>query len=264
MQDNLVHATNSMRSSVGSLKRKLSGLRIKIEEFDAELNKIETKFDKVLTEAEIYKSKLERELGREVRRLEKELELAHKNAGIKADAPTASGEELKIASTILILESILRQICENAEDFRLLSYAFLFPGVIERVVSGEEEAYYLEEIPPSAHLVIQRGREYVNWLRSDCHVHVTDPVAWEKYATQVTDWWRNDALPLLYGSRDEQWDIDVPYTLLEMLNWRDNPSERPMQFSSLFDAYEIYKKNKDFVYETSGVRAFELKHFQFS
>lgn len=262
--DNLIFATNSIRSSVTSIKKKLSNLKISVEQFDAELEKLDTKFDNLITQSEIYKSKLEREMGREVRRLERELSLLRKGLSNQPVKATASGEELQIATTISILEVILRTISEGAEDFRLISESFLFPAVIERVVQGNEEAYFLDEIPASAKLVVERGREYVAWIRETCETHLTDPLAWEEYSPQVCDWWRNDALPLLYSSRDEQWDIDVPLSLQEMLLWRSSPADRPLHFSSIFDAYEIYKKNKDAVYESSGVRNFELKMFSFN
>ena len=261
--DNLVFATNSMRSSVSSLKKKLSNLKVQVEFFDAEIEKIEDKFDKITTQAEIYKSKLEREMGREVRRLERELALLRKENPETAPKVDANDQELKIASSIAIVESILRTICEGADDFRLISEAFLFPAVIERIMSGDEEAYYIEEIPVSASTVIQRGREYVQWVRSEYDTHLTDPDAWESAIDLVTEWWRNDALPMIYGSRDEQWDIDVPLTYAEMLQWRDSPGDRPINYSAIFDAYEIYRKNKDAVYELTGLRQFELKNFTF-
>jgi hypothetical protein len=261
--DNIVLATNSMRSSVSSLKKKLSNLKVQVELFDAELDKIEGKFDNILTQAEIYKSKLEREMGREVRRLERELALLHKGtAGVTA-VPEATGNEVRIASTIAILESIIRLISEGAEDFRLISEAFLFPAVIERVMSAEDSAYFMEEVPASASVVVSRGREYVAWIREEYDTHLTDPETWESAIQVTTEWWRNDALPLLYGSRDDQWDIDMPLTLTEMLTWRDVPAERPINFSSVFDAYEVYRKNKDAVYEKTGLRQFELKQFTF-
>lgn len=264
VQDNIVFATDSMRSSVSSLKKKLSNLKISIEQFDAELEKIDTKFDKLLTQTEIYKAKLEREMGREVRRLEQELAKLRKEAPGSTQESSASTQELQIASTIAIFESVLRSICDGAEDFRLISYAFLFPAVIERVVKADEEAYFMEEIPPSAELVIQRGREYVAWTREQCDTHLTDPESWEKFSEEIATWWRNDALPLIYGSRDEQWDIEVPLTLAEMLMWRDDPAERPIHFSPIFDAYEIYRNNKDAIYEKSGLRDFELRMFSFT
>ena len=260
--DNLVHATNSMRSSVSSLKKKLSNLKVQVEFFDAELEKIEGKFDKVITQAEIYKSKLEREMGREVRRLEKELANLRKGGALPLTAE-ASDNELKIASSVAILESILRLIADGADDFRLISEAFLFPAVIERIVSGTEDAYFLDEVPAAAALVIQRGREYVAWVRKEYDTHLTDPETWDTAIEYTTEWWRNDALPLIYGARDEQWDIDMPLTLTEMLTWRDVPAERPINFSAVFDAYEIYRKNKDAVYEKTGLRQFELKQFTF-
>jgi len=261
--DNLVHATNSMRSSVSSLKKKLSNLKVQVEIFDAEIEKIESKFEKILTQAEIYKAKLERETGREVRRLEKEL--ANFNKGTLTQSPVKPDDhEFRVACSIAILDSILRLTSVGAEDFRLVSEAFLFPAVIERIVSGSEEAYFLDEVPPSAPLVIERGREYVKWMREEYETHLTDPETWEEAIEYTTEWWRNDALPLLYGSRDEQWDIDMPLTLTEMLTWRDVPAERPINFSAVFDAYEIYRKHKDNVYEKTGIRQLELKHFTFS
>lgn len=265
VQDNIVFATDSMRSSVSSLKKKLSNLKISVEQFDADLEKIDTKFDKLLTQTEIYKSKLEREMGREVRRLQQELNKLRKQIpGELATSSTASSQELSIASTLAIFESLLRYICEGAEDFRLISYAFLFPAVIERVVRADEEAYFLDEIPASAELIIQRGREYVAWTREQCDTHLTDPESWDRFSEEIATWWRNDALPLIYGSRDEQWDIEVPLSLAEMLMWRDEPAERPIHFSPVFDAYEIYRNNKDAIYERSGLRDFELRMFSFT
>lgn len=264
VQDNIVFATDSMRTSVSSLKKKLSNLKISIEQFDSELEKIDTKFDKLLTQTEIYKSKLEREMGREVRRLQQELNKLRKQVPGEVITSSASSQELSIASTIAIFESLLRYICDGAEDFRLISYAFLFPAVIERVNKGDEEAYFLEEIPASAELIIQRGREYVAWTRNQCDTHLTDPESWERFCEEIANWWRNDALPLIYGSRDEQWDIEVPLSLAEMLMWRDDPAERPIHFSPIFDAYEIYRNNKDAIYERSGLRDFELRMFSFA
>jgi hypothetical protein len=261
VQDNLVIATNSMRSSVTGLKKKLSALRVQVEAFDVELEKINAKFDNLVTQADIYKSKLERELGREVRKLERELALLRK-AGVSAGIePVTSPNEIKIGSTIAIFDSILRLITDKADDFRLASEAFLFPAVYERVVSGFEDAYFLTEVPESAHVVIARGREYVEWIRSEYHTHLTDPQTWEDAVPYIREWWANDALPLLYGARDEQWDIDMPLSLNEMLLWRDSPADRPLNYSAVFEGYEIYRKHKDAIYESTGLREFELKQF---
>ena len=265
MMDNIVFATDSMRSSVSSLKKKLSNLKISVEQLGSEVEKIETKFDKLLTQTDIYKAKLEREKGREVRRLELELSKVKKQLKEtnRVEESTEDPTELSIASTVAVLECLLRHICEGADDFRLMSYAFLFPSVIERVVSLDDPAYFIQKLPESSQIVINRGKEYVSYLRENCETHVTDPDAWEQFINQVTDWWRNDALPLLYGQRDEEWDSDVPLSLVEILMWRDEPGERPVQFSRVFDAYEIYRAHKDEVYNRSGVRAFDLKMFKF-
>lgn len=266
MQDNIIFATDSMRSSVNSLKKKVSNLKVLFEQLDSELVKIDSKFEKLLTQTGIYKAKLEREKGREVRKLEIELERLRKQLKSESLTNTAKDNslELKVASTIGVFECLLRHICEGADDFRLMSCAFLYPAVYERVVRCEDPAYLLERIPSSAETVITRGKEYLEYVRAACDTHVTETSAWSTYSLQVTDWWRNDALPLLYGSRDEQWDSDVPLSLIEMEMWRDEPAERPLNFSAIFDAYEIYRTNRDSIYESSGIRSFDLQMFSFS
>ena len=263
MLDNLLTSTNTTRTSLTNLKKKLSKLRIQIEEFGADLEKIDTKFENVLAQAEIYKSKLEREMGREVRRLERELAILSKSVKGNPSLPDANETDRKVASTISIFDTILRLMCASAEDFRLASEAFLFPAVYERVMDGGEDAYFLEEIPPSAVLVISRGKEYIDWVREEYDTHITDPETWPDAINHVVEWWRNDALPMIYGARDEQWDIDVPLSLPEILLWKESPGDRPLNFSKVFDAYEIYRKHKDETYGTSGIREFELKLFSF-
>jgi hypothetical protein len=252
-------------SVAAALKKKVAWVSNNLEGLDGEVDKVDSRFDKVLREIEVYKARLEREAGREVKRLERELEQARKSVFFtQTPQPETDLESLRVASTISILECVLRSICGGADDFRLASYSFLFPAVFERAVRAEEEAYLLDEIPSSALLVVQRGQQYLDWIRSECDTHLTNPKAWEDYAPLVCDWWRNDALPLLYGARDEQWDTDEPMALVEMLSWQDDVAGRPLNFSPVWDAYEIYSKYKDEVYESSGVRAFEVKMFSFN
>lgn len=262
--NNVIWATNSLRSSVSAIKKKVNLLKSSIQSLDSAIEDIEAKFDKVVIESEIFKAKVERETGREVRRLEKELELLRKTSGSSIDVQNTSAEDLKVASTIAIIECLLRTICGGSEDFRYLSYAILFPAVIERVVNGTEEAYFLEEMPSCSDIIVRRGLEYLSWIRTECDTHLTDPDAWAKFSPLISDWWKNDALPLLYGCRDEAWDIDEPLSDLEMLSWRDNIADRPMQFPKIYDAYEIYKTNRDAVYKSSGVQNFEVKSFTHS
>jgi hypothetical protein len=289
MNDNLAYPLSVIRNSLVKLKKKSTQINSSLDAVDSELDVlvssakkktaqvrnslaglttemefVDAKFENLLKEMEVYKARLERETSKEVRRLERELEQARKSPVFTNPTVLETDpDSLRVASTISILECVVRSICGGADDFRLASYSFLFPAVFERVVRADEEAYLLEKIPSSALLVVQRGREYLEWTRSECDTHLTNPRAWEKYAPMVCDWWRNDALPLLYGARDEQWDTDEPMALIEMLSWQDDVAGRPLNFSPVWDAYEIYTKHKDEVYESSGVRAFEVKMFSF-
>lgn len=263
MLDNLLTATNASRTSLSNVKKKLSKLRIQVEEISADLEKLDSKFENVLSQAEIYKAKLDREMGREVRRLERELALLRNGAKGVITPAAAAESDLKVASSIGIFTTILRHMCGNSEDFLLASEAFLFPVVFERIMTGDEEAYYLDEIPVAAPLVIKRGQSYIEWLRSEYDTHITDPDTWPQAIDIVVDWWRNDALPMIYGARDEQWDIDMPLSLQEILLWQESPGERPLNFPKIFDAYEIYRKHKDDIYESSGLQGFDLRLFSF-
>jgi len=262
--DNLLYSTNQVKTCVTGLKKKLSNLRGQFNSFEEELAKIETRVENVVSQSEIYKTRMERELGREVRRLQRELDSLRKETSEgESKSKPASEKDLKTASSIAIMDSVLRLMCQGSDDFRLASEAFLFPSVYERVVDGVEEAYFLEHVPAATSVVIRRGLEYITWVRSEFDTHLTDPDTWEKAIGHIADWWRNDALPMLYGARDEQWDIDVPMSLPEILLWRESPGDRPLNFPKIFDSYEIYRKHKDEVYGTTGLREFELKHFSF-
>lgn len=258
--DNLLIATNSMRSSMVALKKKLSNLKLQVELFDAEIDKIEGKFDNILSQANIYKSRIDREAKREVRRLEKEL-ISLPEKITKDPSTETNTDDLEVAASIAIFEAILRHICGTSDDFLMASQAFLFPAVYERIMDGSDETYYLLEVPTSAKLVIERGKEHIAWLREEYETHLTDPSTWSDAIEYIVEWWRNDALPLLYGCRDEKWDIDEPLTLQEMLLWKQSATERALNFPKIFDAYEIFRRYRDSVYEASGLRTFEFELF---
>jgi len=260
--DNLQYAINLARNIVPSVRKKVSNLRTQLDSLSADLDKLDIKLENIVNQSDVYRARVEREMTREVRRLEKELALLRKT-GAKPESEETSESTLKIASTIGIFDTILRHMCSDSPDFRLASEAFLFPAVYERVMAGDEDAYFLDEIPQSALLVMTRGQEHIAWIREEYDTHITDPATWEDATDYIAEWWRNDALPLLYGSRDDQWDIDIPLSLPEMLLWRESPADRALNFPRVFDAYEIYRKHKDEVYGSTGLREFELKLFTF-
>ena len=78
----------------------------------------------------------------------------------------------------------------------------------------------------------------------------------------VHEWWINDALPLLYGARDDTWAEAVPYTLDEMLAWRDQPASRALDFPLIWDGTELIGKYGDEIRENTGIGGFQNKHMQ--
>jgi len=254
MQDNIVLATNSMRSSVSKLRKRLSDLRIQIETFDSEIDKINAKFENILTQAEVYKAKLEREMGREVRRLNREIDQLKKQ-GLTTEEPKTSPQELQVASTLLIFESLLKAIAPQEEDFILMSQAFLFPAVYERVVNMEDPAYFLSAVnTDTLRDIIDQGKSLLSSLREEFPSHLIDPETWPLAVEEVAVWWADTGLPQIYGATDPQWETDAPLSHVEIMLWKNSVGDRPSSFPSIYDAFEILRKNQETAYETLNLK----------
>lgn len=219
-----------------------------------------------------YKNTLEREANRKERSLEREIKLLKEEVEQlqKAASTLQVSNSLDVAkaTTLAIFDSILFAISnwsktgDIAPDFEVVSQASLFPLVYERVMKGDEGAYLLSSVPHSAYEVVRRGREYVRHFRESCDYSLLEPVVWHEKSKLIHEWWVHDALPLLYGERDEQWEVDIPFTLEEMLNWRDNPANRPISFPTLFDGMELVEKYRDEIRDKSGLPDFNKTTIQ--
>jgi hypothetical protein len=165
-------------------------------------------------------------------------------------------------TTIAIFDAILSAITswsvhgDQASDVEAASQTVIFPCVYERVMSGDDPAYLLDEVPSSAELVVQRGREFVKWIRSECETHITNEAAWEKYAPKIQEWWLNDGLPLLYGESDPDWEEDTLFTLEQIEVWRNNPVDRMMAFPKIHDAMDLLQKHRSEVNSRINLQEF--------
>ncbi len=199
--------------------------------------------------------------------LEKKLEEARaKNPTRELQGDTVDALDPK-ASTLAIYDSIIFAISnwstegDTAPDFELACQSVLFPTIYERVMQGEDD-YYIEEVPSSALEVVKRGREYVKMIRETCSASLVDTEVWESYAPMVHEWWINDALPLLYGARAEQWDTDTPLSLLEVQSWKQQPASRALHFPLIFDGMELVGKHRDQIRENTGLPEFNKQTLQ--
>lgn len=255
----LAQQKESVLSDIRKLEQDFIQRVRKIEEHAA---RMETAVDRITKGIEAYKAHTDRASNSEVRKLNKriaELEEQLEGAvkGAKEEATTRY--QIRKAKTLAIFDSLLFNISnwstggDTAPDVELASQAILFPSVYERVMMGDEDAYLLDEVPDSALEIIKRGREYVRYLRQLCPVSLVDPGAWERHAEMVQKWWVNDALPLIYGARDDSWDADSPYSLAEMIAWRDFPANRALGFPLVFDGMELVERHRDAIREESGI-----------
>lgn len=199
----------------------------------------------------------------EIRELKEQLEDNTKSRKI------ASIEDYKIrqACSLAVFDSLLFAMEEwavddvPASDFRLVSQSLIFKIVYEPIMRGEED-YYIEKVPVAALEIVKRGREYISSIRKQYTSAMTDPSVWQDVSEVVHEWWLNDALPLLYGARDDDWSVIVPYSLEEMLAWRDQPAARALDFPLVWDGTELVAKYGDQIRENTGIGEFQNKHMQ--
>ena len=204
-----------------------------------------------------------KELEIEVRDLKKQL----------AERPASSlsqnvdEREIQKASTICILDTILFAIenwttdGQTAPDVTLASQSVLFSVVYDKVMSGDSD-YYLDKFPVISMEVIRRGREFVKYIREDSPVALTTEDVWNKYAPQLQEWWINDALPLIFGARDDGWIDEEVYTYEEMIKWRDMPQSRLLDFPKVSDGMDLVARHMENIREQIGLRDFNLQQIQ--
>lgn len=239
-------------------------MRLAFDQLIMDLDKLDTRFDALLIQADVYRDKVKKENKKEISELKAQIVRYQKEIAKLNPINTLAPEDnnAKIATTVGIFETILRFTCGDSDDFKAMLYASLFPTVYSRLTLAEDSAYFLEEMPDAAEIVIERGKEYLEFLRSECDEHLTNEEPWAQYHDLVVEWVRNDALPLIYQTRSEDWETDLPLTRNEIMDWVDNPPNRPMAMPEVFDALYIYRNRKDDIYTSSGIRAFELKMLQ--
>jgi hypothetical protein len=239
--------------------------------FNEAIAKVERKYGGVLrardklriAEKQILRIK-ERTLEKECKGLRNEVaELKLKLEKYEGGGKVQDSDKVPVAkaTTLAIYDSIIFAICnwstdgQSAPDIELVCQSVLFPCIYQKVMEGLED-YYLDSVPASAMLVVQRGREYVKHLRSIEDRFITDELVWEQHAPMIQEWWVNDALPLLYGARDDDWDNIIPKTLDEMLVWRDQPASRALDFPLVWDGMELVKTHSEDIREHSELPEF--------
>lgn len=270
MKDSLLEVTNSIRNSLASLKKKTASIKSSIVSFEIDLDKLDIKLDKLSVEADIYKNRVHKEASKEIKELQLQVEELEESLDSVSylrhqDDSLSEGElssvELARVSTMAIVESILGQISFRADDFKTISYAFLFPALYETLSLESSTDYLLSEVPTSAQIVVDRGRQFLKALREVCETPLTDQESWDSLNEEVADWWRGEGLPLMFGRSRETWKSVRPYSLDAMVLWKSDIADRVLNFPEVFDSFENYREHKDKILSSSGINDFELKQF---
>ena len=270
LEEGIEHQLNDLELAIGrarhGMSRKISALERNIaqrlERGLAQTERARSYIDR----AEVCTDKDLATLLKENEKLKKENEkLRQLSVATQLEIDTPSTDPR--AATLAILDSVIFAIGnwstegDTAPDFELACQSVLFPTIYERVMNGEDD-YFLEEVPVSAMEVVKRGREYVKMLRSTCEGSLVAPEVWESQAGMIQEWWIRDALPLLYGARSEDWDNDTPLSLIEVLEWRDQPASRALHFPLIFDGMALVEKSRDQIRETTNLPEFNKNTLQ--
>jgi len=216
--------------------------------------------EKIVQElAELYKKLYAKQIE------EQEQEIAELKARLEEleinKEPEVEDPSLVKAKTVAIFDSILFAIenwstdGDTAPDFSLACQSILFPLVYSQVMNGNEH-YFLKTVPTASIEVVKRGREYVKFIRGTCQVGLTDPEAWSVHVPMIAKWWVNDALPLLYGARDDVWERITPLTLEAIMSWRDKPASRALEFPLVFDAMDLLDRHREEIREKTNLPEF--------
>ena len=236
----------------------------KIRKIEEASEKIDEMYDRVNVALETFKYRIERSASADLKRAQrriKELEKQLETGGVQR-REDVDYDAIAKAKTLATFDAILFNICnwstagDTAPDFELASQAILFPAVYERVMEGDREDYIFDSMPTAALEVVKRGREWIRYFRQTCQLSLADPSMWSEHIERVAQWWLSDALPLIYGSRDPDWEHDEPFSQQEMVAWRDFPANRALAFPLIFDGMELVNRYSDQIRESSGVPQF--------
>lgn len=209
---------NAVKLALSSVKRKASSAKASIVALETDIDRLDIKFDQLYNDLEDHKYKLSAEAEKETAQLRKEneqlrkrleaieLELKEEYWDEESDEYRDFLERKRIATTVCIFESILSLIATiKDEDFKYMSYSFLYPAVYSKLLDGANDHLLLETVPESADLVVTRGREFLEALRGASQIDLTVNEVWDAMVSEVAHWWSGVALPLLYENKNPDW-----------------------------------------------------------
>ena len=76
---------------------------------------------------------------------------------------------------------------------------------------------------------------------------------------ELVKWLRDDALALIYGEADDAWQTVVPYSLDQMLVWKNNPADRMMEFPEVYDAMDLVRRTRTEVIPGTQIAKFNTQ-----
>lgn len=249
MNDNLISAADGFRTSILNLKKKSTAVRISMEQFNMEIERLELKLNKFISETEIFKERVKKEYNRELKKKEDELAVLRRHIRrhshsdsmfISADhfEEPEEDDSLKIAKTVMILNTFISSISGINDDFKMLSQAVIYKCVYCNLM-GDLEKYRIANVPDDVHEIVELGKVSAKALEEKFPYHVNSEEMWAEEMEIVEGAWKNDLLPAIYQYKEIQFP-ETPLSYTEMMSWINNPSHRMEKFPEIEDAYRYF------------------------
>ncbi len=139
----------------------------------------------------------------------------------KRDEPTSTPTAFfTVDSIIRLVYAISVTDTVRATDFEALSFSFLIYAVLERALTGESSGYILKQ-PLDIKELTEDGGALLRLLRESFTCSLTESEeVWNEVSPLVREWWKDVALPKIFGGSDPDWETDdnLPYDY--MLDYR--------------------------------------------
>lgn len=247
MNDNLISSVDGFRTSILNLKKKSTAVRISMEQFNMEIEKLELKLDKFISETEVFKERVRKDYNRELRRKDDELAALRKHVQRQGNATLVSAnlygepkeeDSLKIAKTVLILNTFISSISGTNDNFKMLSQAVVYRCIYYNLMENLER-YKILTVPEDVHEIVELGKESAKNLEDKFPYHINSDVTWAQEMAIVEGLWKNDLLPAIYQYRETDFPED-PLSYADMLSWVNNPSHRVEKFPEIEDAHRYF------------------------
>jgi hypothetical protein len=183
------------------------------------------------------RDQLEREANKENKELRREIAELKRLVSLK-EAIDHHG--IAIGSTVAVFEFLFGHISSGSDPIKRMLNSATYESIIPSIMDGDE-SLILDRLPTDYVSLISEGKDMLVMIMEDAESSLVSEEMWNKYAPVVQNWVHETLIPMGFGFKLEEPKM-MSYE--NMLLWVNCPADRNSFFPELFDALELYRKNK--------------------